>query len=248
MVSLRKLEQAVSELAAQLKQAERELAEARGELELVQRRYAYVPDSEEAQVSISKAEAQVREVEERVQKLRQAHAEAARRLEEARRKEKERKSRAVARARKQLPQLAREFHDARCELLQALPEVLAKVAEAIRPVEEAVDKYYRGGKAFAEALKAGQELAEGSGGWPFSWGDLRDPARVLWRRVLEEDPISQTELSEEELELLEWFRELLATVERFRSDFPPIFRTLAEEKQLKAEARRRLERLASGRG
>ena len=65
--------------------------------------------------------------------------------------------------------------------------------------------------------------------------------------MLEEDPIPQTELSEEELELLEWFRELLATVERFRSDFPPIFRTLAEERRLQERARKQLERLASGR-
>ena len=246
MTNIRKLEQAVSELATQLQEAERDLAEAQGELELTKRYFAYVVDTPEAQRAIAAAEAKVAGVEERVQELRAAHREAVEQLEEARRKERERRSRAVAKARKRLPQLAREFHGARCALLQALPEVLAKVTEAIRPVEEAVDRYCRNGEAFREALKTAQEFAEGISGWPFSWGDLSDPARVLWRRVLEENPIPQTELSEEELELLEWFRELLATVERFRSDFPPIFRTLAEEKQLKAEARRRLERLVGG--
>lgn len=248
MTNTRKLEEAVSELATQLQEAGRDLAEAQGELELTKRHFAYVVDTPEAQRAIAAAEAKVARVEERVQELRAAHREAVEQLEEARRKERERRSRAVAKARKRLPQLAREFHGARCELLQVLPEVLAKVTEAIRPVEETVDKYYRAGEAFAGALGTAGEFTEGASGWTFSWRDLTKPAQVLWRHVLEERPVPQVELLEEGLELLEWFQDLLATVDRLQSDFPPAFRTLAEERRLQERARKQLERLVGERG
>jgi len=247
MTNIRKLEQAVSELATQLQEAGRDLAEAQGELELTKRHFVYVVDTPEAQRAIAAAETKVAKVEERIQELQAAHREAVEQLEEARRKEKERKSKAVARARKQLPQLAKEFHDARCELLQALPEILAKVADAIRPIEEAVDKYCCAGEAFAGALRTAGEFTKGASGWTFSWSwsDLTKPAQVLWRHVLEERPVPQVKPLEEGSELLEWFQDLLTTVNRLQSDFPPVLRTLAEGKELKAEARRRLESLAS---
>ena len=241
MVGLKELEATAAGLRAEMKAAERALAEARGELELVRRKFAYVADSPEAQEAIAEAEGQVREAEARLQELQVAHGEAVKKLEAERKRLRKQEEKQISAAKKRLPEVARAFHGARCELLRVLASSFEEAMKAIRPVLEAVEAYYQAGEEFEEVLKAAGELREY--GWPQSWRDLTEPAQVLWHRVIREVPIPRFELKEGEEELLDWWTDLLARARRLAADFPPVVMTPERRREREAEAQRRREEL-----
>jgi len=241
VVGLKELEATAAELRAEMKRAERALAEAKGELELVRRRFAYVVDSPEAQEAIAEAEGQVREAEVRLQELRMAHEKAVKKLEAERKRLRNQEEKQIAAAKKRLPQVARVFHKARCELLAVLAASFEQTMKAISPVLEAAEAYYEAGEEFEKALRAAGELREY--GWPQSWRDLTEPAQVLWHRVIREVPIPRFELKEEEDELLDWWTDLLTRTRHLARDFPPVVMTPERRRKCEAEAQRQREEL-----
>lgn len=238
---MKELEVTVAELSAQLKVAERALAEARGELELVQRKFAYVKDSLEAQKAISEAERQVCEAEARFQELQAVHEEAMKKLEAERKRLQKQEKKRISAAKKRLPEVARAFHGARCELLQVLASSVEEAVKVIHPVLKAAEAYYQAGEEFETTLKEAGELREY--GWPQAWRDLNDPAQVLWRWVSREVPAPKFELGEEEAEIIEWWSDLLARTHRLAADFPPVVMTPERRRKQEAEARRQQQEL-----
>ena len=235
-----------AELRQQLKVADGEIAKARAEfkrlqkeLDSVREEYRYISDSEEAKAALREAEARMKAVAEKLWRAEELREQLLKELKKVQKKGK----REVERARKRLPDVVRRFYQRRRELVEALVESVSDLKERLKPIEKAVERYYEAGEVVVEVAREAGEYH--GGGWVFAANDLSPAARRLWRKVIQEEAVSEEleEVDPESLELIEWWQGLLEKLPRLRSDFPPCITTPQIERELKDKARMALEGL-----
>lgn len=236
-LALETVDRELKELQTKIKQYQRELEELRVE-------YRYLLDDEEVNAALRDKKACIEEAEKRLRELNEQRAELIRAIEEA----EKRSEQELQRARKKLPEAVKSFYRARNRLIEALAASVDGLQERLKSLEEAVEAYYQAGEKLAEI--ACQAKEHKGAGWIVSLADLTAPARRLWLKIMEQEPVPEVKIEEEVLELSRWWLDLLDEFERLkRAKFPPCLMTLKRKKelvQLANEARRRLKRRWKG--
>lgn len=232
------------ELRAKLEAAEEEiqtikteLSKLNAEFDRVRDEFRYLPN--ELERAAKEVRNRIKSCEEKLRRVEKLRAELIKQLEQKRKASEE----ARAKARKRLPDVVRRFYQRRRELVEALVESVSDLKERLRPIEKAVERYYEAGESVVEAAREAGEYH--GGGWVFAANDLSPAARRLWRKVIQEEAVSEEfeEVDPGSLELIEWWQGLLEKLPRLRSDFPPCITTPQIERELKDKARMALEEL-----
>jgi len=232
------------ELRAKLEAAEEEiqtikteLSKLNAEFDRVRDEFRYLPN--ELESAAKEIRNRIKSCEEKLRRVEKLRAELIKQLEQKRKASEE----ARAKARKRLPDVVRRFYQRRRELVEALVESVSDLKERLAPLKKAVERYYEAGEAVVEVAREAGEYH--GGGWVFAANDLSPAARRLWRKVIQEEAVSEEleEVDPESLELIEWWQGLLEKLPRLRSDFPPCITTPQIERELKDKARMALEGL-----
>ena len=232
------------ELRARLEAAEEEiqtikteLSKLNAEFDRVRDEFRYLPN--ELESAAKEIRNRIKTCEEKLRRVEKLRAELIKQLEQKRKASEE----ARAKARKRLPDVVRRFYQRRRELVEALVESVSDLKERLKPIEKAVESFYGAGEAVVEVAREAGEYH--GGGWIFAANDLSPAARRLWRKVIQEEAVSEEleEVDPESLELIEWWQGLLEKLPQLRSDFPPAFMTLETRRRLEEERQRHLQAL-----